>query len=293
MYRPIIIKPKDRAEWLEVRKSGIGASEVASVIGISPWDTPFSLWLKKTGQIPPAEENQAMRLGHLLEPVVATLWEEETGGKVVKASAADIIYQDAEKPWRRVTPDRIAYRISAWSGKKEKTLVEIKTTATGFDADTIPDNYLAQCQYQMLVTGIHNCDLAWLTAGRYFDTARIEYDPEFAEWLGAEVDKFYNECVVGGREPDLISVADFVFKGSTPETTITADEDALKDIEALREVNASINELEEKQDELKECLQLFMGQNEGLVSPDGTLLATWKSGKRGRTFLLKKQKAEE
>lgn len=290
--KPIIIKPKSHDEWLKAREEGIGASEVAAVVGLSPWDSPFSLWLKKTHQVPPTEENQAMRLGHLLEPVVATLWEEETGGKVVKASAADIIYQDAEKPWRRVTPDRIAYRISAWSGRKEKILLEIKTTATGFDAETIPDNYLAQCQYQMLVTGIHKCELAWLTSGRYFDNAPIEYDPEFAEWLGAEVDKFYNECVLGGREPDLISVADFVFKGSEPETKVEADEEALKDIEELRHVNDEISGLEGRQEALKERIQLFMGMNEGLVSPDGTLLATWKSGKRGRTFLLKKPKAE-
>lgn len=290
--KPIVIKPKSHDEWLKAREEGIGASEVAAVVGLSPWDSPFSLWLKKTHQVPPTGENQAMHLGHLLEPIVATLWEEETGGKVVKASAKDIIYQDAEKPWRRVTPDRIAYRISAWSGRKEKILLEIKTTATGFDAETIPDNYLAQCQYQMLVTGIHKCELAWLTSGRYFDHAAIEYDPEFAEWLGAEVDKFYNECVLGGREPDLISVADFVFKGSEPETKVEADEEALKDIEELRSVNERISELEGEQESLKERIQLFMGQNEGLVSPDGTLLATWKSGKRGRTFLLKKPKAE-
>lgn len=291
--KPIIIKPKSHEEWLKAREDGIGASEVAAVVGLSPWDSPFSLYLKKTHQVPPVEENQAMHLGHLLEPVVATLWEEATGGRTVKASAGDIIYKDPEKPWRRVTPDRIAYRINPWSGKKEKTLVEIKTTATGFDADTIPDNYLAQCQYQMLVTGIHNCDLAWLTAGRYFDYARIEYDKEFAEWLGEEVDKFYNECVVGGREPELITVADFVFKGSVPETTITADAVAMKQIESLREVNDEISELEGKQEELKSTIQLYMGTNEGLVAPDGTLLATWKSNKRGRTFLLKKQKKEE
>ena len=290
--KPTIIKPKSHDEWLKARGEGIGASEVAAVVGLSPWDSPFSLWLKKTGQVPPTEENQAMRLGHLLEPVVATLWEEETGGKVVKASAADIIYQDAEKPWRRVTPDRIAYRISAWSGRKEKILLEIKTTATGFDAETIPDNYLAQCQYQMLVTGIHKCELAWLTAGRYFDTARIEYDPEFAEWLGEEVDKFWNENILGMKEPDLLTVSDFVFKGSEPETKVEADDEAMKDIEELRTVNEGISELEGRQEALKERIQLFMGQNEGLVAPDGTLLATWKSGKRGRTFLLKKPKAE-
>lgn len=290
--KPIVIKPKSHDEWLKAREEGIGASEVAAVIGLSPWDSPFSLWLKKTKQVPPTAENAAMHLGHLLEPVVVTLWEEETGGRAVKASAADIIYQDPEKHWRRVTPDRIAYRISAWSGKKEKILLEVKTTAVGFDADSIPDNYLAQCQYQMLVTGIHKCELIWLTSGRYFDRAVIEYDEKFAEWLGEEVDKFWNENILGMKEPDLLTVADFVFKGSEPETRVEADDEAMKDVEDLRTVNEGISELEGRQEALKERIQLFMGQSEGLVAPDGTLLATWKSGKRGRTFLLKKPKAE-
>ena len=152
--KPKIIKPKDRAEWLELRKDGIGASEVAAIVGLSPWDTPFSLWLKKTGQCELEPENEAMRMGHLLEPVVVTLWEEATGFKAVKASEKDIIWQDAEHPWRKVTPDRIAYELDE-NGKRKKVLLEIKTSAVDFDPDNLPKNYLCQCQYQMHVTGIH------------------------------------------------------------------------------------------------------------------------------------------
>ena len=290
--KPIIIKPKSHEEWLAAREEGVGASEVAAVVGLSPWDSPFSLWLKKTKQVPPTEENMAMHMGHLLEPVVVTLWEEQTGGRAIKASAADIIYQDPEKPWRRVTPDRVAYRISHWSGKKEKILIEIKTTSLTIDPDEIPVHFICQVQYQMLVTGIHNCDLAWLTAGCDFNYAQIKYDAEFAEWLGSEVDKFYNECVLGNKQPELITVADFTFKGSTPDTTIVADSDAEADIRELRDVNASLAEYEARQEQLKDNLKLFMGENEALVSEDGTVLATWKSTKKGRTFLLKKQKQE-
>ena len=127
MNRPNIIKPNDRAEWLELRKGGIGASEVSAVVGISPWDTPFSLWLRKSGQIPPQEETIAMKL------------------------AVDI------------------------------------------DPDDVPDHYIAQCQYQMHVTGIHVCYLCWLVNGRYFGYVRLEYDKAFAEWMVGEVDKFWNE----------------------------------------------------------------------------------------------------
>lgn len=284
--KPKTIKPADHAEWLKEREDGIGASEVAAVVGLSPWETPFSLWLRKTGQVPPLEENVAMKMGHLLEPVITQLWEEETGGRAVKASARDIIYYDPEHPWRKCTPDRIAYETLP-DGKRKKRLLELKSSSRDFDADDLPVYYLAQCQYQMLVTGIHDCELCWLTNGRYFGHAPVPYDPEFAEWLASEVDKFYTDCVKGGKEPDLISVSDFTIKGSTEGVSVEADSEALDNIEELRQVNASIAECEARQDELKDRIKLFMQDAEALVQ-DGVTLATWKTGKKGRTFLLKK-----
>ena len=289
--KPIIIKPQSHEDWLKAREDGIGASEVAAVVGLSPWETPFSLWLRKTGQVPPLAENEAMHMGHLLEGVVAQLFHERTGFRVVKASAKDIIYQDAEHPWRKCTPDRIAYEIDPISGKRQKVLLEIKTSSMTFDPDDLPANYLAQVQYQMSITGIHVCYLCWLTNGRSFGYARIEYDSEFGDWLVTEADKFWNECVVGGTEPDLITVSDFAIKGSTPCTSIEADSEAVERIAELRTVNSSISELEAKSEALKDEIKLFMGENEALTS-EGCILATWKSGKKGRTFLLKKPKED-
>lgn len=287
--KPVIIKPASHEDWLKARSEGIGASEIGAVVGLSPWETPFSLWLKKTGQVPPVEENEAMRLGHLLEGVVVQLWEQNTEGRAIKASAADIIYQDREHPWRKCTPDRIVYEIGL-DGKRSKALLEAKTTIMTVDPENIPTHWLAQVQYQMHITGIHICFLCWLVSGRYFGYSRIEYDREFAEWLVSEADKFYTECVVGGKEPDLISVSDFTIKGSTPGASVEADSEAVEQIKELRTVNTSIAELEAKQEALKDRIKLFMQEAESLTS-DGDILATWKTGKKGRTFLLKKARA--
>lgn len=294
MYKPIIIRPKNHAEWLEERKSGIGASEVASVIGISPWDSPFALYLRKTGQVGPIEENQAMKLGHLLEPVVVQLWEEQTGFKAVKASAKDIIYQDPEHPWRIVTPDRIAYEINPDNGKKEKVLLEIKTSAFSFDPDNLPPYYVAQCQFQMLVTGIHVCYLCWLTSGRDYGQARLEYDAEFAEWLAGEVDRFWYENVLGGKEPDAVNVADLSVKipKSTPEKIIQADEDALDEVAQLNEKKAMYVALGEEIDMLTDSLKMYMTDSEALVDQEGRVILTWKSGKDKTSFDSKRFAAE-
>lgn len=279
-----IIRPKDHAEWLAEREKGIGASEVGAILGLSPFDTPFSLWLKKTGQVPPEPENEAMRLGHLLEPIVVQLWEAETGEKAIKASAADIIYVHPEHDYMRATPDRII--------RGRKKLLECKTTVMAVDADDPPVYWLAQVQYQMYVTGIHDADLAWLVSGRYFGFARIEYDEQFAAFIAAKVSEFWNECVVGGKQPEPISVADFSLKGSDPGSLIEADDEALAQILALRETNIALSAREADAEAYKDSIKLYMGEKESLTH-EGQVLATWKTDARGRTFRLRNKNIDE
>ena len=281
--KPRIIKPATHEEWLKEREYGIGASEVGAILGLSPFETPFSLWLKKTKQVPRDEENVAMKMGHLLEPVVAQLWEEATGQKVIKASAADIIYVHPERDFMRATPDRIV--------RGRKKLLEIKTTVSGVDKDEIHPHWLAQVQYQMYVTGIHDADLAWLVQGRYFDYVNIPYDEEFANFIAERVTEYWNENVVGGNEPDPISVEDFAFKGSEPGSTIDADDKSLGELVSLYKLSATLNEEEAEANKLKDAIKLYMGEAESLVL-DGAVLATWKSGARGRTFRLKEKNIE-
>ena len=287
----VIIRPENREEWLKIRECGVGASEVAAVVGLSPWDTPFSLWLRKTGQAAQLEENVAMHLGSLLEPVVVQLWEEQTGFKAVKSSAKDIIYQDPERPWRKCTPDRIAYEIGD-DGKRKKVLLEIKTSRSEFDPDNLPIHYVCQCQYQMHITGIHVCYLCWLASGLSYGHVRIEYDAEFAEFLVKKVDEFWNENVLGNKEPDCISVSDFAIKGSDPGTTIEADDDAFVQILSLRTINKALSKDEEEAEACKDAIKLYMGEKES-ITHDGQVLATWKTGARGRTFRLKDKVIDE
>ena len=282
--KPRIIKPATHDEWLKEREYGIGASEVGAVLGLSHFETPFSLWLKKTKQVPRDEENNAMRMGHLLEPVVAQLWEEATGMKVIKASAADIIYVHPEYDFMRATPDRVV--------RGRKKLLECKTTITDVDSDDIFPHWIAQCQYQMYVTGIHDLDLAWLVKGRFFGYQNIEYDAEFAEFIAERVKEYWNDCVVGGNEPELISVDDFATKGSEPGKDVEADDKALGEILSLRQVNELLGKDEAEANSLKDAIKLYMGEAES-VSFNGKILATWKSGARGRTFRLRDKNIEE
>lgn len=290
--KPIVIKPKDRDEWLKAREDGIGASEVASVVGLSPWKSAFELWLVKTKQVEASsEETDAQKMGHRLEKVVADIWEEKTGWRYVRSSAKDIIYQDPEHPWRKCTPDRFAYEVDE-NGKRRKCLLEIKTSQIDFDPENPPVHYLCQCMYQMHITRVHVCYLCWLVRGLTYGHVRIEYDEEFANWLVENVDKFYLECVKGGKEPDLVTVSDFTIKGSDPGTSVEADAEALAQILSLRTLSLDYKAKEKEIDAYKDSIKLYMGKNESLTH-EGKVLATWKTDSRSRTLRLKDKNIDE
>lgn len=44
-----------REEWLDIRQQGIGSSDAAVAVGLSPYKSALSLWLEKTGRKQPED----------------------------------------------------------------------------------------------------------------------------------------------------------------------------------------------------------------------------------------------
>ena len=57
-------------KWLSMRPGGIGASEVATMLGLNPYQTAVDLWLAKTGKTDGFTGNYASRRGQHLEAFV-------------------------------------------------------------------------------------------------------------------------------------------------------------------------------------------------------------------------------
>lgn len=74
----IIDLPQGSQAWLDYRLTMRNASETAAVLGVSPWCTPYQLWLLKTGRAQ-TKANAAMLRGTGLEPVARLAYELETG----------------------------------------------------------------------------------------------------------------------------------------------------------------------------------------------------------------------
>ena len=206
-----IIRPANREEWLTHRQEGIGSSEVATILGLNPWETPYQLWRRKKGLDAPKEETFAMKAGHYLEDAVSMFWHDETGRKIIKRSAIDWLILNADKPYMRVSPDR-TYWLSDSRKNSDKGILECKTTQMTIDEEDLPKHWFCQLQYQLGVAELEQGSLAWLCSGRQFGYKDIALVPDFFQWIEEEVTKFWVDNIQGNIEPDATSVADVLLK---------------------------------------------------------------------------------
>jgi len=137
-------------EWLEWRRKGIGASDIAAIIGVSPYSTPYQVWLEKTGKSTGFAGNYATQRGSELE---------------VKARARyELVSLEDMPPGIAIHPSYEIVRVSLDGIRRPdcKKILEIK--CPGIDShltaleNKVPDHYEPQVQYQLAATGADELD---------------------------------------------------------------------------------------------------------------------------------------
>lgn len=291
----VIIRPKDRKEWLKHREAGIGSSEVGTILGLNPFETPYQLWRRKKGLDAPKVENFAMKAGHYLEDAVSLFYADETGKQIIKASAGDWLIVNKEKEYLRVSPDRTYWIPGKPKNDRNKGILECKTTQMDIEKENLPMHWFTQLQYQLGVAELEEGALAWLVAGRQFDFADVSFDKEYFDWTVEQVDKFWVDNIQGNQEPALINVDDILLKNSRHiiGKAIEADEKLVKDCSDLKIIKDEIKALSTRKDEIENDIKMFMGDAEALainVNDYGKkggacqILATWKAAKDSEKF---------
>lgn len=178
-------------EWMAKRRMGVTASEIAVVLGLSRWDSPWALWHRKRCLIPDDPDSEDASWGRRLEPVIADAAAERLDPHENLAFAAAGLYAHASRYWQMATPDRLVYAAcpacavaddaSAYVGAMVRSgcdcdppgtsgsplaLLEVKHPYSwaGFGdegTDDVPPGYTAQCLWQLDVMDL---DLCWLAA---------------------------------------------------------------------------------------------------------------------------------
>ena len=268
-------------EQLELRKTGLGSSDIAAVVGLNKFRGPLDVYQEKAGLVPGFEGNEFTYWGHALEPVIANRYAEEEGVELMECDT--LVHPDYN--FALATPDR--------SIVGKPTLVEIKCSGMRRSTDwgepgtdQVPAHYLIQCQWQMLVASavapapIEQVHLAALFSGNRYEVFIIDSDQALQEHLLHAADKFWHDCVLAEKAPSI--------DGSTRSTVwlneywtqhdddiVEAPSQAVVWAEQLRAARHGEETHKEARREAENHLKDIIGDNAGIVG--SSFKATWKT----------------
>lgn len=274
---------EDRALWLAKRNEGIGASEIAAVLGVSPWQSALSLYAQKTGQMEPDDlsENEAVFWGLKLENSIIDGYAERTGrlvrrfGKLIRSTAY---------PWLQATPDAL----TSDDGGKSWWPLQIKNIGFSSAAhweDGAPDYYRMQVMHESLVFGSTKTTAAALVAGQKLIWEDVEVDEISARKIINLGRDFWDRVQRREAPPaDGTAASAAALKALYPRETdgpvkilpasLCEIDAALADAKARK--SAAEKEITAAENLLKEAI----GDAASAVLPDGTLY-TFKTTTRG------------
>lgn len=291
---PVLVLPPgvSEADWLAARRQGVGASEVGAVVGVSPYEGPLRVWLRKvTGA--ETEDNPAMKWGRRLEDDV--LEEFVENHPELRVDAKPGLFAAGDAPWRLVTPDALAYDPVA-----EPAVVEVKTGMSYGDAeqwgepgtDEIPLQYLCQVTWACDILGYPRWHLAVLLLDRRdYREYTGEFSAELAAKLRQQVDAFWHTNVVGGVEPvadGLPDTTDILVSRATAGRDVPCDlpVEARMWLTSYRVNHEALDEREQAKREAGNLLRQYLVANDASVGYlDGERVVTFQPAKSGTPSL--------
>lgn len=185
----------------KVRRTGIGGSDIAKIVGQSRWGGAMDVFLEKIGQSAPLVETEAMHWGITLEDAVAKEYAHRTGRKV-RRSNQTIRHEDFD--WRMAHIDRKVVTLASepTRGLECKTAGSFASADFGEPGtDQVPPDYALQCMWYLGVTGWDVWDLAVLIGGNTFRIYTIQRDDELIELLWTAADSFWENNVLAKEPP--------------------------------------------------------------------------------------------
>ncbi len=238
------------AEWHELRKTKIGGSDAAAVLGVSPWKTAYELWEEKTGKgIKQPFTNPYMQRGIDLETEALRAFENAT--------------RYLMRPMVLISP-RNQFMMASLDGLEldGKAAVEIKCPGRkdhelALDGQ-IPSKYVPQLQHQISVTGlekIYYCSYSPDHVKQLYIKEVYRDEAYIADMIEKEKDFYFNHMLPGIAPAQKIPEID-----SEQWRNVTNE---------LKKIRLKNKEMEKEVEENKKCeedlkdllLQMSGGQN--------------------------------
>lgn len=284
---------QDSPEWHEARRRSIGASEVAAILGLSPWQTPLGVYRAKMG-VPNDIPEDLAYFGHALESPIAQ-WIIDKHPEVGDVCPGWSL-RSMEHPWLTATPDRITYGPDGLA--QNPIPIEIKTSsAYSRDkwSDGVPDYYKVQSIVQQGILGVDFGWLAVLHGGNSPELYKVPFEADVWEQIVRITGEWWETHVAAQTPPEPVTSAEAVeLWPGDPDLTVEGDEALFEAWGAYGLMQAERVELDRQLDAVKLELQKAMADATALTY-QGRELFTWRpraGAKRLDAAALKKDHPE-
>lgn len=272
----------DRAEWLMMRRTGIGGSDVSALVGLSAYTSRWSLWEDKTGRAELDQEpSEAAEMGLLLEPVVRDRFARLQRVTVAPAG----MLRSQRWPWMLANPDGLI--LDDRHGYEGKTCSAYQLHEWGSaDDPLIPDHAELQAQWCMAVTGWTGWWVAVLIGGQHNRYRFVHRDDRLIEHLVQVSHDFWTRNVLADVEPEVDGSEALARelkarnKVSAPESEVQIRGDEFDLLRLLHgKATQALGDATADVEAVKNRVRKHLGDREQLRCGDQTL-ATWKTTRK-------------
>lgn len=258
----------------ELRRKGVGSSDIAPILGLSTYATPLDIWRDKILGPDLEPDDNRRKWGRLLEPLV-------------RQQAAEALGTTIEVPAPLERDDWMRANLDGLTAAGD--VVEIKTAGVDQAAewgepgtDDVPESYLAQVAWQLAVAGRSLAHVAVLIGGNDFRMYRIPRNLELERAILDRCHSFWFENVKRQVPPENVSLADARkrWRHEIAGKVVKATPEILERLDAKVMLENGRSGLIKDIERINFRLAEFMGDAEAIVRDDGSPLLTWKLQKR-------------
>lgn len=283
-----VIEFHSEAEWKAARREWIGASEMASVMGVNDYHSNVTLWSEKRGLLPPEDEAEVAAIGKVLEPAVANLYARETKRTLTDLGRFTILKHKTLPI--ACTLDRIVTAPQDALHDGPGTL-ELKTSTYPGCAEEWQDEpplmYQIQLMTQLLVTGFKWGSLCALLFGRDLKWQDLQARQDVFQVIADRALDFW-KCVREGRQPEADHARDakkaVVRAHPGVNTKTLVGDDTLRGLDdEIAGLKETLKAIEERIEQKQTALYQAFGDAGSVELPGGVVYVLSETPRAGYT----------
>jgi putative phage-type endonuclease len=274
------------ARQKEARKSGIGSSDAAAIMGLDPYRTAHDVWLEKTGRVDGFEAGEKAELGNALERGLL---------KLVGRRINDTV----RAPRWSFVRGRMRANIDGMVGEPQKgaPIVEVKTTGLvdGWGPDNsaeIPDRVLVQVHHQMWCAESDRGFVACLRAFRGLELTihPVRIDPDLSTRIVESCERFWKDNVLRDKPPEgSVGSLDTLAKVKRNGASIKLAEPTMQVVRRYVEAREVMSKWERECEDLKAAIITALGDAEHADAGDFTVSYKASESNRINTDRLRRE----